>query len=407
MYIHNDLSQGIKRPKKKLTPVVYFKFVLYALKAFVFQKMKNKKRSSQPKRINSDKAIDAIFSVIEWSIFSIFCILAAYFMNGVLTQYQAKDTFMAQSLQPITKLPTIVICLESNYSWDFTTGLVYVDYGMVEISYEGLKENATVRVAKSNESVTLNQITHRCLKIKSEVGSKEVLKFHTRKIRVRFNDIVKNYIPSSIKAYFTSEENSYGVFNSQWFDGKPFEKEIRLNHRAFLTLEPYLYEYLDQGGQCSNKSFLEQLKPRLLIENFSECPKKCAPRSFFISDEFPLCGWNSTDLESQSCPFDVIFDAYNEFQFNDYWIRPCRILEYAGQTTYDKKVLSEDEFEIYYSFQPPGMIIHSQERLMFDLIGMVGSVGGTLGMCIGFSFSGITSDFLNFIRSRVKTFFRI
>ena len=58
-----------------------------------------------------------------------------------------------------------------------------------------------------------------------------------------------------------------------------------------------------------------------------------------------------------------------------------------------------------YNFLPPAMTVHYQERLVFDLVGMIGSVGGTLGMCIGFSFSGITSDFLNFLKSKVKTYF--
>ena len=30
-----------------------------------------------------------------------------------------------------------------------------------------------------------------------------------------------------------------------------------------------------------------------------------------------------------------------------------------------------------------------QEYLIFDMVGMIGSVGGSLGMCIGLSFSGL------------------
>ena len=55
-----------------------------------------------------------------------------------------------------------------------------------------------------------------------------------------------------------------------------------------------------------------------------------------------------------------------------------------------------------YNFAQPEKIIEYKERLVFDVPGMVGSVGGTLGMCIGFSFSGITSIVFEFIRAKIN-----
>ena len=57
-------------------------------------------------------------------------------------------------------------------------------------------------------------------------------------------------------------------------------------------------------------------------------------------------------------------------------------------------------YEIYYEFAPPMKVTSLQEYLIFDMVGMIGSVGGTLGMCIGFSFSGITTNLLNFMERR-------
>ena len=54
-----------------------------------------------------------------------------------------------------------------------------------------------------------------------------------------------------------------------------------------------------------------------------------------------------------------------------------------------------------YSFAPPFMTSVQQEYLIFDVTGMIGSVGGTLGMCIGFSFSGVTTKVLDFIKARI------
>ena len=46
-----------------------------------------------------------------------------------------------------------------------------------------------------------------------------------------------------------------------------------------------------------------------------------------------------------------------------------------------------------------------QEYLVFDLVGMIGSAGGTLGMCIGFSFSGVTTYILDFILATIMNYF--
>ena len=51
--------------------------------------------------------LDVIFKGIEWIVYICFCILAGIFMVDVIAEYRASETFMSQSLKPITKLPTI------------------------------------------------------------------------------------------------------------------------------------------------------------------------------------------------------------------------------------------------------------------------------------------------------------
>ena len=51
-----------------------------------------------------------------------------------------------------------------------------------------------------------------------------------------------------------------------------------------------------------------------------------------------------------------------------------------------------------YGFASPELVDVHQEFLVYDTIGMIGSVGGTLGMCIGFSFTSSISFLLNAIK---------
>ena len=51
------------------------------------------------------------------------------------------------------------------------------------------------------------------------------------------------------------------------------------------------------------------------------------------------------------------------------------------------------------------MKVH-EEYLIYDEIGLIGSVGGTLGIFIGFSFSGVVTCFINIVQ-QVKNIIKI
>ena len=58
---------------------------------------------------------------------------------------------------------------------------------------------------------------------------------------------------------------------------------------------------------------------------------------------------------------------------------------------------SDATTQLEYFFAPPESIMVNEEYLIYDIYGMIGSVGGTLGICIGFSFSNVIAYFLNFL----------
>ena len=60
-------------------------------------------------------------------------------------------------------------------------------------------------------------------------------------------------------------------------------------------------------------------------------------------------------------------------------------------------------FAVRYQFMPPQMTVTYIEYLIFDAIGVVGSVGETLGIVIGFSLTGVISSIIVFLKKIVKT----
>ena len=354
------------------------------------------------KKTTFKNRIDVLFKGIEWMIYIGFCILAAYFMKGVLDQYQAKDTYMGQSLEAITKMPTMTICIESDYYWPYSNGLVVLSYRSGNDNGNALKENEPFHLGEvdGNETVVLEQFTSDCYILTSTI-SLELKRGSSRYIALSFPGIKTEYLPSLIKVSFTSKENSYGVYNSEWYDGQVFRQNVKPGHFAKVSLKPVEYGYLD-NGQCSYESFSEQWISYIPYANFSQCSKICTHLLFLVSKDLPLCGWNSDESQLRTCAKNALSQNYDEFKANVDYKRPCSILEYSGETSYYGLIDDSKTFAFQYSFSPPEMTLRYTERLVFDVVGMVGSVGGTLGMCIGFSFSGITSNILEFIKSSMK-----
>ena len=370
--------------------------------------MYGRKKVSKPNKIISEKRIDVLFNIIEWSIFFGFCVVAAIFVKDVWNQFQSKETFMGQSLAPIKKLPTIVFCFDTPFSWwIYHPGYFEIKLAGLSTAFLTLKENETVHFEETNESYDLEQVSDVCFKVNGTIVGMDIGKIEfERFFRVTIN-LADDYIPTSIKAFFTSEENSYGFYERGWYDGEVFEKVLYPGHYVFISLKPTEYTYLAQEGQCSNETFLDQWLPHLLESNFSstDCPspKKCSHVSNFVTKNISLCGWGYENLESRNCANVAIIRSYRDFMTTIGHKRPCHILEYSGKTTYDTKRFEDRYITLKVQFSPPKMGVFNQERLVFDTVGMIGSIGGTLGMCIGFSFSGLISTVLETIKFKVKS----
>ena len=81
--------------------------------------------SSRTKLFLKDQ-IDSIFKIVELTIFLCFCIIAGIFMKDVIDQFQARETFMGQSLRPIFELPTIILCIgeNGNQKWEYEEDVI-------------------------------------------------------------------------------------------------------------------------------------------------------------------------------------------------------------------------------------------------------------------------------------------
>ena len=73
-----------------------------------------KEEKIRSNKIILGRTVIIFFAAVDWIVFVGFSILAAHFMIDVLANYQAKTTSFSQSLEPILKMPTIVMCIEGH-----------------------------------------------------------------------------------------------------------------------------------------------------------------------------------------------------------------------------------------------------------------------------------------------------
>ena len=60
---------------------------------------------------------------------------------------------------------------------------------------------------------------------------------------------------------------------------------------------------------------------------------------------------------------------------------------------------------IYYKFVRPLKSKVYEEYLITDTIGLIGSVGGTLGLFVGFSFSNILTYIMQYVQIKMQMLF--
>ena len=159
-----------------------------------------------------------------------------------------------------------------------------------------------------------------------------------------------------------------------------------------------MHIYLKEKSNCIEDSFYKCFVSKMLTSNnFS---RNCLPTSLLKI----LGSYEDQFCESEQ-KLNHSYVAYDEFKRTK-CPKSCSIIEYTGKLDYwDPKTVSQTKntsFVLTLRFAPPEAIKVFEEFLIYDGIGMVGSVAGTLGMFVGFSFDNVVAYLFSSIRKKLK-----
>ena len=164
--------------------------------------------------------------------------------------------------------------------------------------------------------------------------------------------------------------------------------------------------YLEKYG-CSHDSYYECFALHIKKSDFAGCPSKCLPESMKSLGRINLTYIPTCNSENETaCSWNHIYSDIFQNQLDDSCPKPCEILEYTGKIDYiESKSVSEtanDTLKLYLRFSRPFSMTVNEEYIIYDLIGVIGSAGGTLGMFIGFTFYDLIVRFTSFCEKIVN-----
>ena len=357
---------------------------------------------------------DQFITALEWVLFIGLCIISGLFSSGVVDQFLSGKTSFTQYEEPITIHPAIVIRFslktsEVNFS---DVNISYVSIGFNEKLYErnlSIGKNYFSRQSKGGNNLTA-VVSLESLETNQDSRNKELrgfriihltpMTFNTKGLggalikvyhHLRNVDQSKSWENDQILLTFTSINNSPGV-RRVWKDGTPLHFIVGKNTNIRLDMKAEQYRFLEQKGKCQQESFYECFISELESSDyFKTCSKKCIPNVFSNLGKnysIPFC---ENDIASDRCTMKIVFKIIVHSPCK----KSCSMLQYLGQFAEnhpDRSIASDKSnyYRLEYKFPNKNMYV-SEEYFIYDIMNVIGSVGGTLGMFIGFSMTGFIS----------------
>ena len=375
---------------------------------------------------NSTKA--KLSKALKCIVLMVLMISSGWFMNDVWIKFKKKDTTFKEYEDQLTELPATVLCFQpmakesvlkdynvSIYDLDNMANLdkfpklwkdflnevhfkLNRDFTIALRGYDELKEGVNpIQLDNSrNTTITVSELFTLwygfCYLIRLSYTFKNQWIF-----TLTFNNktLERNDIPTP-QLYITSEENALGVLGMNWIYGT----ELRWSPKDKETgykVTPIKRKTLSLKSHCNMNSNSNCIFELIKQSNIT-CNKTCLPIKFPNMNIIPMpgCEENFT-IEEFNCMKWGLHKAlfYNASFFCE---RHCNTIEYRGKKSFAFKYYGSSKYSLEWRFiLDSAKVLVQEEYLVYDSTGIVGAIGGTLGLFVGFSFREVANFLIDSI----------
>ena len=220
--------------------------------------------------------------------------------------------------------------------------------------------------------------------------------------------MAENDRPNEIELTFTSKSNSYGIVLSNWVEGEEYAVTIPIDKNkpkeAIINLKPIEYKLYQPTSKCNTEnSFYQCLGNQLLKnEHYKNCSHFCIP--IIYQSLVDLVSKNDVDSSQQICNsakenFCIAIKMWQNIfpESTQNCHKACQTFQYAGKVKFVPMIDSElVGTDWTYTFSSNDMTVN-EEYLIYDFVGAIGSIGGSLGLFMGFSCLDLGFHFIDLL----------
>ncbi len=215
-------------------------------------------------------------------------------------------------------------------------------------------------------------------------------------------------LPMTFQWYLSEQDERYGHILGSWFGIEPYTFQARLGEMVVVYYTESRHRFTEDDGKKKCHIYNRQEGNAFLKCKYGQIAERMRSACKSTCYSPPLKTLMEIDDKNEipECQDKEIFDCFEQNYFSMH-LQPidecpdqCEKVEYGGRIQKQRgwsntSVLLElqlgsDKISIY------------QEYLLFDFPSFVGSIGGSLGLFIGFSYFDCASLIIDIISKRLK-----
>ena len=205
--------------------------------------------------------------------------------------------------------------------------------------------------------------------------------------------------------YFTSEEDRYGLLTYDLGRMTPFKISPDAGIAVGVNLKKLIWSKLESKGNCNHYT-KDQSFMKCMLRNQVECFKwgnhhcKCIPENTHKThfQLFPISSWNvCTNDKEYQCGFQEMLSCYFNKIVTEVCPLSCEKEVYQGQKMYFNRLpVDANTMLIEMKYSTMNIQMHEEYEIQ-DIYSFIGTVGGSLGLFIGFSYTGCLEKVWNYV----------
>ena len=342
-------------------------------------------------------------------------IISLLISKDVFEQYSSKAASFVQREEEISEEERVflVVGFWPLKHMNYPSKTPYQSYEQWELGKDFTLSYGVRTYSSAKETISLKE--HKNLKIDhSSVGKVTFEKLNTHwgfyyKISANIINIKSPYrafveikldenitdIPN-VDVILTSESNSFGITMADWQDGTRILLN-KLEGYMSVDLQPKKKIMMKTLSNCSNSGFYKCFHDELINQEFDTCPRKCFSISTFL---------NATPICKTREEFQCSHDLAKKLKKKTTCYPGCKQVTFEIVSKYQDEVGkpgAKHKIIVAYKFINSKIKVE-EEYLIHDFVGMLGSIGGTLGLFVGFSFLGGMFHMFDFMQEILKKF---